>query len=150
MDARHTLKCDIYEFNSLRNRCHRYTTFQCDWTMNIRANRNAHGKRTVSTKQPQVTDLTVWASKLWGGIELVFKSLDCFTVRPIFLTRLISRMKSFSLCFFFFFFFFLGGGVCAQLQCIIIWCCIPISRPPRVFRHFKRRSCYRFVIDTMY
>ena len=27
--------------------------------MNIGANRNAHGKRTVSTKQPQVKDLTV-------------------------------------------------------------------------------------------
>ena len=33
--------------------------WKCDWTMNIGANRNAHGKRTVSTKQPQVTDLTV-------------------------------------------------------------------------------------------
>ena len=28
MHARHTLKCDIYEFNRLRNRCYRYTTFQ--------------------------------------------------------------------------------------------------------------------------
>ena len=27
-DARHTLKCDIYEFNRVRNRCYRYTTFQ--------------------------------------------------------------------------------------------------------------------------
>ena len=33
--------------------------WKCDWTMNIGANRNAHGKRTVSTKQPQVKDLTV-------------------------------------------------------------------------------------------
>ena len=28
IDARHTLKCDIHKFNRLRNRYHRYTTFQ--------------------------------------------------------------------------------------------------------------------------
>ena len=28
-----------------------------------------------------------------------------------------------------------------QLQCIYYLCRILISRPPRVFRHFKRRSC---------
>ena len=33
--------------------------WKCDWTMNTGANRNTHAKRTVSTKQPQVTDLTV-------------------------------------------------------------------------------------------
>ena len=57
-----------------------------------------------------------WASRLWRGtgIELVFKSLDCFTLRPIFSTRPITRIKSFS--FFLFIFFFEGGG--AQLQCI--------------------------------
>ena len=50
--------------------------------MNIGANWNAHGKRTVSTKQPQVT-LDSWASRHLRGtcIELVFKSLDCFTVQ---------------------------------------------------------------------
>ena len=70
-----------------------------------------------------------WASRLWRGtgIELVFKSLDCFTVRPIFSTRPITRIKSFSFFLFYlfiylFFFFFGGGGggggLCAQLQCI--------------------------------
>ena len=29
-----------------------------------------------------------------------------------------------------------------QLQCIYYLCRIQISRPPRVFRRFKRRSCY--------
>ena len=28
--------------------------WKCGWTMNIGANRNAHGKRTVSTKQPHI------------------------------------------------------------------------------------------------
>ena len=92
--------------------------------MNIGANRNAHGKRTVSTKQPQVIErLDSWASRLWRGIELIFKS---HATRPIFSTRPITRVKSF---------FFLcvcvcvcggggGGGVwggdaqLAQLQCI--------------------------------
>ena len=53
-----------------------------DWTMNIGANRNAHGKRTVSTKQPQMTDLTV-------GLPDIGEVLRYF---------------------FFFFFFFWGGG----------------------------------------
>ena len=53
--------------------------------------------------------LDSWASRHWRGIELVFKSLDCFTVRPIFSTRLITRMKRG--------FFFFGGGGGAQLQC---------------------------------
>ena len=117
--------------------------WKCDWRLNIGANRNAHGKRTVSTKQPQVTDLTVGLPDI-GGTELVFKSLDCFTVRPIFSTRLITRMKSFFLfvCFF-------GGGRGAQLQGITIWCCIPISRPPRVFRRFKRRSCWNHLLTLV-
>ena len=40
-----------------------------DWTMNIGA--NAHDKRAVSTKQPQVTDLTSvdsWASNDIGEV----------------------------------------------------------------------------------
>ena len=78
--------------------------------------------------------------------ELVFKSLDCFTVRPFFSTRPITTdFKSFS---FFFFFFFGGGGGggggrgLLSSNAFTIWCCIPIARPPRVIRRFKRRSCY--------
>ena len=136
--------------------------------MNIGANRNAHGKRTASAKQPQVQRLDSWASRLWRGIELVFKSLHCFTVRPIFSTRPITRMKSFS-------FFGGGGGVgwggggggwwgwgvgggggggwggrvgrggggggVLSSNAFTIWSCIPISMLPRVIRRFKRRSC---------
>ena len=58
--------------------------------------------------------LDSWVSRLWRGNELVFKSLDCFTVRPIFSTRLITRIKNFYL----YFFFGGGGGGIAQLQCI--------------------------------
>ena len=71
--------------------------------------------------------------------------------------------------YFLFYFFFLGGGgvwvwggggvwgcggvgvgvgvgVCVwggllSSNAFTIWCCIPISRPPRVIRRFKRRSC---------
>ena len=68
--------------------------WECDRTMNIGA--NAHGKRTVSTKQPQVTDLTfVEASPLTVGLPVIperywacFMSLDCFTVRPFFLLHM--------------------------------------------------------------
>ena len=48
-------------------------------------------------------------------------------------------MKSLSL-FFFVVFFFFGRGVLSS-NAFTILCCIPISRPPRVFRRFKRRSC---------
>ena len=62
-DAQHTLKFDIYEFNRVRNRWHYVSVmmcifyidwqhyWKCDWILNIGA--NAHGKQTVSTKQPQ-------------------------------------------------------------------------------------------------
>ena len=41
-----------------------------DWTMNICANRNAHGKRTVSTKQPQGTSERLW--------QLGFQTLESY------------------------------------------------------------------------
>ena len=71
----------------------------CTWQTNS-INKTATSERLDS-----------WASRRWRGIELVFKSLDCFTVRPIFSTKPITRIKSFS-------FFFGGGGGGAQLQCI--------------------------------
>ena len=43
--------------------------WECDRTMNISA--NAHGERTLSTKEPQVTDLTPvdsWASSDIGEV----------------------------------------------------------------------------------
>ena len=111
--------------------------WKCDWTMNIGANRNAHGKRTVSTKQPQV--------KKWKTWQLDFQTLERYWA-SFQVTRLlhsaITRIKS---CFFFFFFFFLkgggGGGGGGSSNAFTIWCCILISRPPRVIRRFKRRSC---------
>ena len=124
--------------------------WRCDWTMNIGANRNAHGKRTVSTKQPQVKDYDSWAFRLWRGIELVFNSLDCFTVRPFFSTRPITRMKRFIYLFTFIFIFIFfgggggGGGWVLSSNAFTIWCCIPIIRPPRVIRRFKRRSCWNY------
>ena len=52
------------------------------WILNIGA--NAHGKRTVSTKQPQRKWQTWQSSFQWHRetcIELVFKSLNSFTLR---------------------------------------------------------------------
>ena len=84
-----------------------------------------------------------------GGIELVFKSLDCFTkwlfhsatiffaATYVFVvwnfTRLITRLKRVFLTS-------ISWGS-TQLQCIYYLRRILISRPPRVFRRFKRRSC---------
>ena len=41
--------------------------WECDRTMNIGA--NAHGKQTVSTKQPQETDLTSIGS--WASSDII-------------------------------------------------------------------------------
>ena len=55
---------------------------ECTWQMNS-INKTATSK-----------GLDSWASRLWRGtgIELVFRSLDCFTVRPIFSTKPITRI----------------------------------------------------------
>ena len=160
MDARHTLKCDIYEFDRLRIRCYRYTTFR-QWCFSISIG-NSTGKateeywcepectwQTNSINKTDTSDrLDSWASRHWRGIELVFKSLDCFTVRPFFSTGLITRMFYLFINFYFMFlifthlFIYLGGGGGGGGGAFTFWCCIPISRPPRVFRRFKRRSCF--------
>ena len=107
--------------------------WECDRTMNIGDQQNSH-KWQTSVDQLTV-GLPVTSEKYWAS----FKSLDCFTKRlfhtaTIFAatyiivvwnyTRLITRLKSF--------FFFLPRF---DLRRILI------SRPPRVFRRFKRRSC---------
>ena len=97
-----------------------------------------------------------WASRLWRGIELVFKSLDCFTVRPNFFQpdRLLEWSVFHFIYFHLFIYFFwgVGGGGggggwgwgwgVLSSNAFTIWCCIPIIRPPRVIRRFKRRSCF--------
>ena len=93
---------------------------------------NSHGNSINKTATSERLDS--WASRLWRGIELDFKSLHCFTVRPIFSTWPITILE------WRVFFFFVGGGVLSS-NAFTIWCCIPISRPPRVIRRFKRRSC---------
>ena len=135
--------------------------WECDRTMNIGA--NAHGERTVSTKQPQVwqtwppltVGLPVTSERYWASFQvtrLFHKSTvsQCdhfFAAAYVFVvwnfTRIITRLKSFFVLFCFFCFCFLpqfrGGST--QLQCIYYLRRILISRPLRVFRRFKRRSC---------
>ena len=87
MDARNTLKCDIYKINRWRNRCCRYTTFQywCGFSISI-------GNITGNATEPWISVINKTATNdrpplqlgfQWhrGGIELVFKSLDCSTKR---------------------------------------------------------------------
>ena len=59
--AKETDVIDTLRFNNDVDFLYWWATqyWKCDWTMNIGANRNVHGKRTVSTKQPHVKDLTV-------------------------------------------------------------------------------------------
>ena len=160
MDARHTLKCDIYKFRRLRIDVIDTLRFNNDadflyrlaTALGMRLNR----EYWWSTKQPQVTDLLWQLGFQWHrrGIELVFKSLDCFT-KPLFRTATIFccyicicclklHQADYKVedCFFWVFYLDLGGGGgSTQLKCIYYLRRILISRPPRVFWHFKRRSC---------
>ena len=84
------------------------------------------------------------------SIELVFKSLDCFTkqlftVRPFFccyicICCLKLHQADYQVEEFFWVFLTSIWWGSTQLQCIYYLRRILISRPPRVFRRFKRRS----------
>ena len=117
--------------------------WECHRTVNIGEQQNSHkGQTSVDQLGFQ------WHRR---GIEFsshqTVSQSDCFTLRPFFaatyvfvvwnLTRLITRLKS----FFGFFLTSIWWGS-TQLQCIYYLRCVLISRPPRVFRRFKRRSCY--------
>ena len=107
-----------------------------------------------STKEPQVTDLHWQLGFQWHrrGIELVFKSLDCFTKRLfhtatffccyicICCLKLHQADYKVEILFCFVFLTSIWWGS-TQLQCVYYLRRILISRPPRVFRRFKRRSC---------
>ena len=118
--------------------------WECDRTMNIGA--NAHGERTVTTKTTTSDRLVLrWQlSFQWyrRGIELVFKSRDCFT-KWLFHSATICFAATYVFVVWNFTSFFLTSiwWGSTQLQCIYYLRRILISRPPRVFLHFKRRSC---------
>ena len=83
--------------------------WECDRTMNIGA--NTHGKRTVSTKQPQVTDLTsvspltvglpVTSERYWASFQVTRLFHSFFAATYVYVvwnfTRLITRLKYFFL-----------------------------------------------------
>ena len=123
--------------------------WECDRTMNICA--NAHGKRTVSTKQPQVTvglpcSDQVTSERYWAG----------FQVTRLFHNATISQCDHFFCCYIcicclklhqadykveeFFFNLNFVGEHSAPMYIYDLFR-ILISRPPRIFRRFKRRSC---------
>ena len=117
--------------------------WECHRTVNIGEQQNSH-KWQTSVDQLGFQ----WHRR---GIELVFKSLDCFTKR-LFHTTTIFCCYICICClkldqadykveeFFLFFLTSIWWGS-TQLQCIHYLRRILISRPPRVFRRFKRRSC---------
>ena len=111
--------------------------WKCDWILNISA--NAHGKQTVSTKQPQHKWQTWQSGFQWHRrpvIELVLgtrlfhsatvSQCDHFWMLHVFVVWNFTR-----------FFFFGGGGGELSFNVFTTRWHILISRPPRVFR----RSC---------
>ena len=122
--------------------------WECDQTMNI--GENAHDKRTVSAKQPQqVIDLTSM-SPLTVGLAVTSESYwASFQVTRLFHSATIFLLLHMYLLFETSLGWLPGWGffltsICwgrTQLQSIYYLRRILISRPPRVFRRFKRRSC---------
>ena len=120
--------------------------WECDRTMNMGA--NAHGKRTVSTKQPQVTNL-ISISPLTVGLPMTSERYwDCFQVTRLFHSATIFSCYICICCLKLHraeyqveeFFTSIWWGS-TQLQCIYYLRRILIFRPPRVFRRFTRRYC---------
>ena len=120
-----------------------------DRTMNTGA--NAHGKRAVSTLEIATSDRLDLRWQLgfqWHGIgiEIVLQ------VPRLFHNATVSQCDHFLLLHMYMYllfetspgwrgFFKLNFVGATELQCIYYLCRILISRPPRVFRRFKRRSC---------
>ena len=143
-----------------------YIDWQQHWkydrTMNIGA--NAHGKRAVSTLKTVTSDRLGLRWQLgfqWHriGMELVLQVPRLFhnatvsqcehfyaaTYVHVFVVWNFTRLERF-------FLYSIWWGA-TQLQCIYYLCRILISRPPRVFRRFKRRSRFGLLfnlISTLY
>ena len=166
MHARHTLKCDTYKFNNrLRNCCYRYTTFQwwCGFSISIG---NSTGNATEpwilvkmhmaneryqqnsskwQTWPPLTVGLPVTSERYWASFQ-VTRLLHKVTVSQCDHSFAATYVFVFETspgwlqdCRFFLTSIWWGSS---QLQCIYYLRHILISRPPRVFRRFKRRSCY--------
>ena len=129
--------------------------WEYDRTMDIGA--NAHGKPTVSTKQPQVTDFTSVSPKTVGLPVTSERYWACFQV-----TRLFHSATIFAATYVFAVWNFPGLSTrwkifftsiwwgSTQLQCIYYLRLILISRPPRVFWRFKHRSCFIYFYLFIY
>ena len=118
--------------------------WECHRTVNIGDQQNSHKWQTSvdSLGFQWVTSERYWASfqvtKLFH--KATVSHCDLILLLHVFVvwnfTRLITRLKSF------FFFSTLIWWGSTQLQSFYYLRRILISRPPRVFRRSKRRSCY--------
>ena len=97
--------------------------WKCDWTMNIGVNQNAQNDKMTKEQYKQ-------NRHKWQTWQLGFQTLERYW------TKLITGMERVFFC------------VCVCVfssNALTIWCCILISRPLWVFRHFKRRSYLYFI-----
>ena len=103
MDARHTLKCYIYKFNTLRNLYYRYTTFQwwCEFSISIiNSNEtatepwilvqmhmvNERYQQTVTSDSPLTVGLPVTPERYWACFQAtrLFQSATVFVATYVF------------------------------------------------------------------
>ena len=89
-------------------------------------------------------------SHKWKTWQLGFQTLEryrywaSFQVTGLFhsATNFFNQADYYFLFYFIYLFFFWGGGGgVLSPNAFTIWCCIPMSRLPKVIRRFKRRSC---------
>ena len=122
-----------------------------DWILNIDA--NAHGKRTVSTKQPQDKWQTCQSGFQWYQKDLCIEHVELVLVTRLFHSATVSQCEHFldatcicCLKLHKIFFSLGGGGGALSSNVFTIWWHILISGPPRVFRRLKRHFG-RFLIS---
>ena len=100
-------------------------------------------------------------SHKWETWQLGFQTLERYWA-SFQVTRLFHSATNFfnqtdywneGFCIFFYIFIYLfiflgGGGGVISSNAFTIWCCILISRSPRVIKRFKRRSCHIYMFET--
>ena len=119
---------------------------ECTWQTNG-INETATTQVTDLTVRLRVTSETcielVLGTRLFHIATVNCSHCDHFWMLHVFVVWNFTR---FLFIYLFIYFFFLGGVLSSNV--FTTWWHILISRPPRVFRHFKRRSCHDWWNET--
>ena len=157
----------IYKFNMLRNWCYLYTTFQwwCGFSISI-GNSTGYAtepwilvinKTATSDRPPLTVGLPVTLERYWASFQVTrlfhkatVSHCDLFLLLHMYLLFETSPGWLQGWRVFCFFYLDLVGEHSAPMYLPVYYLRrILISRQPRVFRRFKRRSCCKTVCTTL-